>query len=272
MVLRISEHCNARVIRCGNEVGGKVLYWVNFYEYKDVLFDSGCPHTAEEVFETFKNKKGVLITHYHEDHIGGAVELQKTMKIFAPEKSLYILRNPPEIPQYRKIVWGQPRPIFAEKLDSPLILENLEIDVIDTPGHSFDHVSFLVDKKLFCGDLVITRGQVICLREERLKETIKSLEKVLSYDFEYAYSGIGVLEREKVEDYLIYLKELKKEVERLYKAGKSVEEIVLEVFPNPPEKALLMEIVSEKEWARENMVRSLLPNDLGTRFNKSEDF
>lgn len=75
-----------------------------------------------------------------------------------------------------------------------------------------------------------------------------------------------------MEDYLIYLKELKKEVERLYKAGKSVEEIVLEVFPNPPEKALLMEIVSEKEWARENMVRSLLPNDLGTRFNKSEDF
>ncbi|MEM4509001.1 MAG: MBL fold metallo-hydrolase, partial [Archaeoglobaceae archaeon] len=54
------------------------------------------------------------------------------------------------------------------------------------------------------------------------------------------------------------LEELKEKAEELYKEGKSIEEIVNAVFPNPPEKALLMETVSEKEWARENIVRSLL--------------
>ncbi|MEM2189800.1 MAG: MBL fold metallo-hydrolase [Archaeoglobaceae archaeon] len=251
-----SEHEGVRVVKCGHDVGGgRVLYWVYFYVYKDFLFDSGCPHTAKEVFEAFKDKKALMITHYHEDHSGGAIELQKVMKVFAPKRSLEILRDPPEVLQYRKIVWGQPTPVIAEPLEE---MPFKEIEVIETPGHSFDHVSFLIDRKLFCGDLVVTRGQIVCMREERLLETIKSIEKVLSYDFDFAYTGVGVSSREAVEDYLAYLEELKEKAEELYKEGKSIEEIVNAVFPNPPEKALLMETVSEKEWARENIVRSLL--------------
>jgi len=253
-----SEHEGVKVVKCGHEIGGRVLYWVYFYAYKDILFDSGCPHTANEVFDAFKDKKALLITHYHEDHSGGAIELQKVMKIYAPRKSLNILQNPPEVMQYRKIVWGQPLPVFAEPLEEKMNLGGEEIEVIETPGHSFDHVSFLIDRKLFCGDLVVARGQVVCMREERLLETIKSIENVLSFEFDFAYTGVGVASRETVEDYLAYLEELKEKAERLYREGKSVEVIVGEIFPNPPEKALLMEAVSEKEWARENIVRSLL--------------
>ncbi len=253
-----SEHEGVRVIKCGHEVGGKVLYWVHFYLYKDVLFDSGCPHTAGEVFEAFRNKKATLITHYHEDHSGGAIELQKVMRIFAPPKSLEILRNPPNILEYRRVVWGQPLPVIAEPLQDRISVGGGEIEVIETPGHSFDHVSFLIDKKLFCGDLVISRGQVVCMREERLLETIKSIEKVLNFDFDFAYTGVGVASRDAVEDYLEYLLELRERAEELYRDGKSIEEIVAALFPNPPEKALIMEAVSEKEWARENIVRSLL--------------
>ncbi|MEM4279065.1 MAG: MBL fold metallo-hydrolase [Archaeoglobaceae archaeon] len=263
MVLTISEQGGVKVVKCGNEVGGKVLYWVHFFSYGGVLFDSGCPHTANEVFSAFKEKEAVLLTHYHEDHIGGAIELQKAMPIYAPRKSLDILRNPPQIPQYRKIVWGQPSAVNANELEEIVKIGSFEIEVIDTPGHSFDHVSFLVGKNLFCGDLVITRGQIVCMREERLLETIKSLKKVLSYDFDFAFSGVGVFPREKVEDYLNYLEELRGKILNLWRAGKTIDEIVAEVFPNPNEKALMMEIVSEKEWARENMVKSLLEDVRG---------
>lgn len=264
MVLVTSEHGKVKVVKCGNDVGGKVLYWVYFFSYSDVLFDSGCPHTAGEVFSTFKENRAVLLSHYHEDHVGGAIELQKVTEVYAPKESLEILRNPPEIPQYRKIVWGQPSPVNARKLEENLRIGDLEIEVISTPGHSFDHVSFLVDEKLFCGDLVISRGQIVCMREERLLETIKSIKKVLSYDFDFAYSGVGVFTREKVEDYLNYLEELRAKAMELWKARKSIEEIVLKMFPNPNEKALMMEMVSEKEWARENIVRSLLEDVLVT--------
>lgn len=258
MVLVSYDHGSVKAIKCGNEIGGRVLYWVHFFHYRDVLFDSGCPHTANEVFSAFKAKKAVLLTHYHEDHIGGAIELQKVMPIYVPRKSLEILKNPLEIPQYRRIVWGQPSPVNAKELEEIFKIGDVEVEVIETPGHSFDHVSFLVDKKLFCGDLVITRGQVVCMREERLLETIKSLKKVLGYDFDFAFSGVGIFPREKVEDYLSYLEELRKKALELWKAGRTIEEIVAEIFPNPNEKALMMELVSEKEWARENMVKALL--------------
>jgi len=253
-----SEHEGVKVIKCGHEIGGKVLHWVHFYLYKDILFDSGCPHTAAEVLEAFRDKKAALITHYHEDHSGGAIELQKVMRIFAPPKSLEILRNPPEVPEYRKVVWGQPLPVIAEPFQDRISVGGEEIELIETPGHSFDHVSFLVDGKPFCGDLVISSGQIVCMREEKLLETIKSIEKVLNFDFDFAYSGVGVASRDAVEDYLAYLLELKERAEGLYGEGKSIEEIVAALFPNPPDKALMMEAVSEKEWARENIVMSLL--------------
>ncbi|MCS7130181.1 MAG: MBL fold metallo-hydrolase [Archaeoglobaceae archaeon] len=251
-----SEHEGVKVVKCGHEIGGKVYYWVHFFIYSDILFDSGCPHTAKEVFEAFKDKKAVLITHYHEDHSGGAIELQKVMKAYAPKKSLEILKNPPEVMEYRKMVWGQPLPVYAKPLDE--LPAEFGVETIENPKHSFDHVSFLIDKKLFCGDLVISRGQTVCLREKRLLKTIESLRRILKYYFDFAYTANGVLSREEVEDYLAYLEELREKAERLYKEGKSIDEIVNALFPNPPQMAFMMEAVSEKEWARENIVMSLL--------------
>ncbi len=96
------------------------------------------------------------------------------------------------------------------------------------------------------------------MREEDLIKTIESIEKVLKYDFSYAYTGVGVASRDDVVEYLNYLKGLKEKAEKLYAEGKSIDEIVNACFPNPSQKAILMEFVSEKEWARENMIKSLL--------------
>ena len=69
---------------------------------------------------------------------------------------------------------------------------------------------------------------------------------------------MGVSTRKEAEDYCRYLKNLKEKAEKLYSEGKSIEEIVNAVFPNLRQMPILMEFVSEKEWARENMVKSLL--------------
>lgn len=251
-----TRHGEVTVVRSGAEFSGKVPYWTHFYLYRNLVVDTGCPHTAGEVGELVGKFVGggalVLLTHHHEDHVGGASVLQG--RIFAPREALPLLEHPPEIPDYRKLVWGQPRPVRAEPL--PPFLQGVE--VLKTPGHTFDHVSFLVDDKLFAGDLVVGEGQMVCMRQEELRDTMASLEKVLKLGFEHAYTGVGVFSREEVEGYLEYLKGLRERVEGLHREGKSPVEIVEEVFPHPPEKVLLMEVVSDGEWSRENMVRSLL--------------
>ena len=58
------------------------------------------------------------------------------------------------------------------------------------------------------------------MREEDYIATINSLKKVLKFKFDKAYGGTLILTREKVEEYLNYLLELKKKAEELYSEGK----------------------------------------------------
>ncbi len=254
-------HGDVEAVKVGTEIQGRVMYWVFLYYYRKLLFDTGCFNTAREVYEHFKNKKikAVFITHYHEDHIGAVNLFKEKADVYAPPDSLEVLKNPPEIPKYRKMVWGQPEKIDRVKVAEELMkFDDVEVKMIKTPGHSFDHVSYIVDDKLFCGDLVINTAQIVCMREENLLETIKSIERVLKYDFIHAYTGVGIASRRDVVEYLNYLKDLKARAEELYAAGRSIDEIVNVAFPNPSKKAILMEFVSEKEWSRENMIKSLL--------------
>ena len=90
----------------GRELDGKPHIWTSFYYYKGLVIDSGCAHTAEEstiFLEKLKLPvKAILLTHYHEDHCGGATAIQKKFKveIYAPEKSLNLLAKPPQIPRH----------------------------------------------------------------------------------------------------------------------------------------------------------------------------
>ena len=78
-------------ISVSTEYDGKPLYWTSFYYYKGLIVDTGCPHTAEEASNFIENMKlgikAVLLTHYHEDHSGGAHLFKERfdVEVFAPE-------------------------------------------------------------------------------------------------------------------------------------------------------------------------------------------
>jgi hydroxyacylglutathione hydrolase len=86
----------------------------------------------------------VLITHHHRDHTGGNVLLRQRTgcAIHAP--------NNPRIPAVSHILRG------GDSLD--LAAPALHFDVLATPGHTLDHVSYHGHGYLFCGDTVFGCG------------------------------------------------------------------------------------------------------------------
>ncbi|OJZ19090.1 MAG: hydroxyacylglutathione hydrolase [Thiobacillus sp. 65-29] len=86
----------------------------------------------------------ILVTHHHRDHTGGIAGLRQRYDcaVYGPDNS--------RIPQVTHAVKGGDR----ITLPSPLLC----FDVMATPGHTLDHVSYLGHGHLFCGDTVFGCG------------------------------------------------------------------------------------------------------------------
>lgn len=90
------------------------------------------------------NLKSILITHKHADHIGGIEDLLNhypNIKIYGPKNNFnftYTIVNNDELLKINEL--------------------NIEFRVIATPGHTLDHVVFVDQDHLFCGDTLFGCG------------------------------------------------------------------------------------------------------------------
>ncbi len=107
----------------------------------------------------------VLITHHHRDHTGGNTQLRQRY-----DCTLYGPDNP-RIPGIERIVRE------GDTLHFPEL--GLDLEVIATPGHTLDHISYAGHGYLFCGDTVFGCG---CgkLFEGTPAMMAASLDKILS--------------------------------------------------------------------------------------------
>lgn len=86
--------------------------------------------------------EAVLLTHHHDDHTAGVNEFKRVfphIKVFGPEETS------------KK---GATEIIQAGKLKT----KNYDIQVIETAGHTEQHISYVVDGHLFCGDSLFSAG------------------------------------------------------------------------------------------------------------------
>jgi len=93
--------------------------------------------------------EAILITHHHQDHIGGVDTLLKAFPdtaVFAPRLEHYDFKHKPvsEPDRFKCVDWLP------------------EIKVLDVPGHTLGHIAFYIehaDKKwLLCGDTLFGAG------------------------------------------------------------------------------------------------------------------
>jgi len=113
------------------------------------------------IMENNKFLKGILITHSHFDHIYGINDLCAAfpnVEIFASkhakEGMLSAKLNRSYYAEIPFVVKCSNINVL-EECDKVLLLENIFVNVINTPGHNNDCISFQIGKHLFTGDALI---------------------------------------------------------------------------------------------------------------------
>ena len=235
------------------------------FEIDGILIDSGS-YSLLEQFKPFFNQAQidkVMITHFHEDHTGGANYLQDTFQvpIYLNAATIDECSQKADYPLYRKLFWGK-RPAFkAQAIGKTFHSRSATWDVIETPGHAKDHLSFLNRQtgQLFTGDLYVTPKTKVILREESVPTIISSLERVLTYDFgEMFCCHAGYVEngRKALTNKLENLQELRHRIQVLREEGLTINEINERLF----EKKYPITRFSLGEWDSKHIITSVLQN------------
>lgn len=206
-------------------------YWVD-----GLLIDTGCAHTARQLGAALKGWRvdTVVNTHSHEDHIGANAMVQEMHRcpILAHPAALPILQDPRRQPlqPYRRIFWGWPRPSQGQAIGEQIETPHFHFQVIQTPGHSPDHICFFEPEHgwLFTGDAYVG-GKDRALRQGYdIHGILASLRKLAELPVQMIFCGSGSVRTEgarHLQDKVDYLEELGERIQELHRRGLSARQI-----------------------------------------------
>lgn len=268
-MLKVKDYEDVTQITMG--AGDLPLYLVSSYLVDGMLVDTGCPHTADELFDFLKDKnlKFAINTHYHEDHIGANHHLLKELgiKIYAHPDSIPLINQVPELYPYQELVWGYPVPTVVLPIQDIVKTDNYQFSVIETPGHCNGHISLVEFDRGWCflGDLFVSEKPRVIRPEENLTEIIRSMNKLLDLDTKklvlFASNGKIVEEgRNALKSCIRYLKKMAEKAKNLNSQGLSINEIVQDLFGG--EQTIggfgTFKEMTQGQFSTENLVKELL--------------
>ncbi len=169
-----------------------------------ILIDTGNPGKFKNILKEIeslniepKDIKHILLTHHDVDHVGNAALLQEETgaTLWAQEEDIPYIVGDKGRPGIKKVAALLLRSKKPEKIKAYNGQKIDDIEIIQTPGHTPGHVSFLYKDILFAGDLVRNpNGELKKLPkmgnsdDELLK---KSILKMNEYSFKWVCPAHG---------------------------------------------------------------------------------
>jgi glyoxylase-like metal-dependent hydrolase (beta-lactamase superfamily II) len=254
-MLEVTTHGDVRRLRLWTRRTASVGYDVSAYLVDGVLVDTGFPHVRDELERAVADARprGVIVTHWHEDHAGNAPTFATRLPVWMHAITERKLRERPRVKLYRHYTWGRPRALdtmLAPFEHSPLLF-------VHTPGHSADH-HVVFDPRtatLFSGDLWLGVKVRVMGRNENPYEIIDSLTKVIALEparmFD-AHRGLVDQPVAALAAKRAWMQETVGDIERRLDAGDDAGQIVRTVFGGE-ERSMAM--LSQGEYSRTNFVR-----------------
>jgi len=174
---------------------------------KPIIVDTGTGLYTDRVLKRvtelgMKGKiMGIVLTHRHIDHVGGAYRLAKELKcdIFASSGEAAALRPGNDASTCASDVGIDLPKLDVRDLEGRLDCGDSSFDVIPAPGHTAGHIVLYERKSgtMFCGDVLFCDGGVgrWDLPTGDYKALVKSVEKLSKMDVKNLYPGHGSFAR-----------------------------------------------------------------------------
>ena len=248
-----------RRLRMRSWRGAVVGYDVSAYLVGDVLIDTGFPRGGRALVDAVEalRPRGVVVTHWHEDHAGNAAALaSRGVPMAMDPRCETLLRERPSIRFYRRAVWGR-----NERLTAPLVrLDPAPLVMVGMPGHSPDHLGVWDPERkiLVSGDLFLgVKVRVAHEEDESPRALVASLRRAAALEPRLLLDA----HRGPIRDAAAQLRakaewndEVIGQIERLHAAGVEPAAIVRRLFGGES----LVGFVSGLEYSRRGFVRAVL--------------
>lgn len=132
--------------------------------------------------------KAIFLTHAHPDHIGTAYYFSKKYgaKIYASEGERAWIENidlqfeQRPIPNFYNLAGKSVHVDYVVKHGEVIsICDGIDVEVIATPGHSADEMSYRIENFVFIGDAVPVKGDIpIFIDLENTRNSLEIIEKM----------------------------------------------------------------------------------------------
>jgi hydroxyacylglutathione hydrolase len=163
---------------------------------------------------------GVLVTHYHPDHVGGEISGHSIAGLadFVSMKPMKVHVNEIESEGVKHVTGLSDSDLHKHRGGDDILIGNIKVSLLHTPGHTPGSQCFLADSALVSGDTLFIRG---CGRVDlpggNLEAMYYSLTQVLSKlpedtllfpGHNYASKPVSTIGDEKRENHYLQIRSL----------------------------------------------------------------